>query len=68
MWDRLLDLLPIGCRHRHLSQPFSAATRKKAVGSEDWDPVSSQSSDMYVVCLDCGRHFGYDWSNMRVMK
>lgn len=23
---------------------------------------------LYVVCLDCGRHFDYDWSQMRVVR
>jgi len=22
----------------------------------------------YVVCLDCGRKFEYDWTNMRVIR
>jgi len=26
-------------------------------------PMTVQAKT-YVVCLDCGRHFGYDWSRM----
>jgi hypothetical protein len=69
MWDRFLQLLPLGCRHRHLSQPFSPApAHKKAESSGEWERVSADPSEIYVVCLDCGRHFDYDWSTMRVVK
>ncbi len=69
MWGRLLQLLPVGCRHRHLSQPFSAArTVRKGSAATEWDSVSTEDPGMYVVCLDCGRHFDYDWSRMRVVK
>ena len=69
MWDRVLQLLPVGCRHRHTSLPFSAArSPAKASGAEEWDRVSQQDSGPYVVCLDCGRHFAYDWQRMRVVK
>jgi hypothetical protein len=23
---------------------------------------------MYVVCLDCGKQFAYDWQDMRIVK
>jgi hypothetical protein len=69
MWDRLLQLLPLGCRHRHMSLPFSNARSagKSAIHSE-WESVSQEHSGPYVVCLDCGRHFAYDWARMRVVK
>ncbi len=34
-------------------------------------PVSKPgepASETYVVCLDCGRQFAYDWDHMRVGK
>jgi len=68
MWDRLLQLLPVGCRHRHMSLPFSAAPRKKVPNENDWDAIAPADQGIYVVCLDCGRHFDYDWSRMRVVK
>jgi|HubBroStandDraft_1064217.scaffolds.fasta_scaffold157822_2 hypothetical protein len=67
MWDRILELLPVGCRHRHMSLPFSnSSARKKS--SDSWETTSNESSRPYVVCLDCGKHFDYDWANMRVVK
>ena len=67
MWDRILELLPVGCRHRHMSLPFSnTSPRKKS--SDSWETISDTGSHPYVVCLDCGKHFDYDWANMRVVK
>jgi hypothetical protein len=69
MWDRVLQLLAVSCRHGHLSQPFPAGTSKPRVSSHtEWDAVTEDSSGHYVVCLECGKHFTYDWSQMRVMK
>jgi hypothetical protein len=50
----LLDLF-FGCRHRRTSFPVSPATK----------PGEPQG-DMYIVCLNCGKHFHYDWEHMRV--
>jgi len=67
MLNRILDFLPLGCRHRHMSLPFSnTSSRKKS--SDPWEKVSGEGSQPYVVCLDCGKHFDYDWANMRVVK
>jgi len=49
----LLDLL-FGCRHRHTSFPVSPAVK----------PGAPQGA-IYIVCLDCGKHFHYDWEHMR---
>jgi hypothetical protein len=69
MWNRLLQLLPVGCRHRNTSLPFSTApTRRKNANQEEWDLISPSDNGIYVVCLDCGKHFDYDWSQMRVVK
>jgi len=34
----------------------------------DWMPVGHGGPSHYVVCLDCGKKFSYDWSNMRVVR
>ena len=43
-----------GCAHRHLSRPMTPISQ----------PGSSAAT--YVVCLDCGKHFAYDWKEMRI--
>ena len=68
MWERVLQLLAVHCRHSNLSKPFSAASSRRDSGQSDWESVSNNKSAPYVVCLDCGKHFGYDWSRMQVMK
>jgi len=68
MWDTVFQLLA-GCRHRHISQPFSAVTTSKQLsGRSEWENMSQSESGFYVVCLDCAKHFVYDWSEMRVIK
>jgi hypothetical protein len=37
--------------------------RKKSADGRNEAP-----SEMYVVCLDCGTQFSYDWENMRIGK
>jgi predicted transcriptional regulator len=41
-----------GCAHSHCTFPITA-TVQRAV------------SDTYVVCLDCGKEFPYDWQQMK---
>src|ERR1700730_17880028 len=46
-----------GCSHRRLTRPIT--------------PVSKPgvpSGETYVVCLDCGKQFAYDWNRMRLGK
>jgi hypothetical protein len=65
MLHKLLQFMHLSCRHNNLSRPVaSAASRSSA--AESWDAVAAASGH-YVVCLDCGKKFGYDWSNMRVI-
>ncbi|HEX8813606.1 MAG TPA: hypothetical protein VF742_16590 [Terracidiphilus sp.] len=69
MWDRVLQMLAASCRHRHISQPFSAvSTSGHSSGHTEWEAIIGGASGHYVVCLDCGKHFVYDWAQMRVMK
>jgi hypothetical protein len=68
MVEKLLQLLFISCSHRKTSQPFAAAMRVAGGGSsESWETVGPALSH-YVVCLDCGKKFTYDWSNMRIVR
>ncbi len=56
MLDRFLNVL-FGCSHRHLTRPVAPITKP-----------GQPHGESYVVCLDCGRHFEYDLSQMRMGK
>jgi hypothetical protein len=49
--------LVFGCRHRRTTFPLTPA---KASGP---GPIET-----YVVCLECGKQFIYDWEHMRLDK
>lgn len=50
-----------GCSHRRTTFPLTPGRRP--AGS----PVTGAARNgTYVVCLDCGREFAYNWSDMRV--
>ncbi len=58
MFSKMMDAV-FGCRHSRYSFPLTirAGThRSSTVGR----------IGTYVVCLDCGREFSYDWQEMRV--
>jgi hypothetical protein len=50
-----------GCSHRRTSFPITL--RDPSAGRR-----GKRSEETYVVCLDCGKHFAYDWAEMRVAK
>jgi hypothetical protein len=57
---RLFDAL-FGCWHSHYSFPITlrrGSRRNKA----------ASLTGTYVVCLDCGKEFAYDWTEMRVVS
>ena len=64
MLEKFLQLLSISCRHKNTSQPFAAAVAASSTTGGEWETVGSGPSH-YVVCLDCGKKFAYDWANMR---
>lgn len=67
MVNRILQLLSIRCSHKKISQPFAASSDTRRSKSSDWDtPIPAGRH--YVVCLDCGQKFEYDWKNMRMMR
>jgi len=55
MLSALLNAL-FGCSHRRTSFPITTARK------------SGKNRATYVVCLDCGTEFEYDWREMRVCK
>jgi hypothetical protein len=66
MVERILQLLNVTCSHKRMSQPFMSASVAAAAGSS-WEAVSVPASH-YVVCLECGKKFTYDWQKMRVVR
>jgi hypothetical protein len=54
MLDSLYNLF-LGCHHRRTSFPMSPSVKPGA-----------PHEDMYVVCLDCGKRFHYQWDLMRI--
>jgi len=66
--EKLLQLLRVRCNHRKTSQPFTAASpRSSAASSESWEKPGASASH-YVVCLECGQKFTYDWQKMRIVS
>jgi hypothetical protein len=64
MFHKLLQILHIACNHRNTSKPFAAAVAGDS--SSDWGAVGNGPGH-YVVCLDCGKKFAYDWANMHIV-
>ena len=70
MVEKLLQLLSVSCSHRKISQPFMASSPASARSSRfahSWEAVSAPAGH-YVVCLDCGKKFTYDWEKMRIVR
>lgn len=50
-----------GCSHRRTTFPLTPARKGLAHSA----PGAARNGT-YVVCLDCGKEFAYDWSEMRL--
>jgi len=48
-----------GCWHSNYSFPITTKSGKA--------PNAAQPRRTYVVCLDCGKEFAYDWRAMRLV-
>jgi hypothetical protein len=57
MMTSLVDLF-FGCWHKNYSFPITSKNRRSE---------ASRITGTYVVCLDCGREFAYDWKTMKVV-
>jgi hypothetical protein len=51
--NSIINLL-FGCHHRNVSRPLTTVNLRETSG------------ETYVVCLDCGKRFAYDWKEMRI--
>ena len=56
---RLLNAM-FGCLHTNYSFP-------RTVKSGQRRPEAAAITGTYVVCLDCGKEFAYDWQQMKVI-
>jgi hypothetical protein len=62
MLDAFLNSI-FGCSHRRTSFPLTPSRRSALPGSNF---SGTKRTSMYVVCLDCGKEFDYNWKEMRV--
>lgn len=56
LWDGLF-----GCWHSHLSFPMTVRSGVRRNNA-------AMATGTYVVCLECGKEFAYDWREMRVIE
>jgi hypothetical protein len=59
MVAKLIDVL-FGCWHSRYSFPVTIRGTARR-------PQAGALTGTYVVCLDCGREFPYDWQEMKVI-
>jgi hypothetical protein len=50
-----------GCAHRHCTFPMT--TKKPGTLTSE----GKHSTNTYIVCLDCGKEFPYDWQEMKMV-
>jgi hypothetical protein len=57
MGDGMRKFVPslFGCAHNRCTFPITATK-------------SASSPSAYIVCLDCGKEFPYDWERMKVVR
>lgn len=60
MIANLLDLF-FGCWHKNYSFPITVKPGQRRTGA-------ASATGTYVVCLDCGKEFPYDWRSMKVVS
>ena len=59
--EGLLDSL-CGCSHRRTTFPMTLRS------GDTVDGRPGTHSETYIVCVECGRKFAYDWNAMRLVK
>jgi len=59
MITSLVDMF-FGCWHRNYSFPITSRKGQRRTGA-------AALTGTYVVCLDCGKEFPYDWQEMKVL-
>ncbi len=59
MMTKLINAF-FGCRHARYSFPVTIRGAKRR-------PQAGALTGTYVVCLECGKEFPYDWQEMRII-
>ena len=59
MISSLIDIL-FGCWHTNYSFPITARGKRRS--------GAATATGTYVVCLDCGKEFPYDWKQMKIVS
>ena len=62
VWDMLSSVVELlfGCLHRNYSFPITARGKRRT--------GAAAATGTYIVCLDCGKEFAYDWQQMKVVS
>jgi hypothetical protein len=60
MLARFADMF-FGCWHKNYSFPITTRAGQRRTGA-------AITTGTYVVCLDCGKEFAYDWKQMKVVS
>ncbi len=58
--SKLFDVL-FGCPHKRYTFPLTAKAGQRR-------SQAAAVTGTYVVCLDCGREFPYDWHQMKLVS
>lgn len=59
MISKVLDAF-FGCWHNHYSFPITVKKGRRS--------SAASVTGTYVVCLDCGKEFPYDWKQMKIVS
>src|ERR1700691_4486971 len=59
MINSLIDTI-FGCSHKRTTFPLTPSRKSKA--------SEGARSNTYVVCLNCGKEFDYNWEEMRIVS
>ena len=59
MFSSLVEAL-FGCLHKNYSFPLTTRGKRRT--------GAAAATGTYVVCLDCGKEFAYDWQQMKVLS
>jgi hypothetical protein len=60
MFAKVVEMF-FGCWHKNYSFPITARAGNRRT-------AAAMPTGTYVVCLDCGKEFPYDWREMKVVS